>query len=211
MAQLSLDYLKRWFWNGLKKMASGSAHHGLVLHSLFCTLDVPSLWLSFQEDGVKGWWVGGVTKAELEPLSISEMLRSPAIWPWVSLAGNGTSPPGIVPVGLGGTVFFVCCQEESRNRGAWGSGSAVLWAGTWGVCLPGSFCRVTKDLWGTILQKFVLFFPVRNVSHCLLGNTRWMALMLIWGATSSDSFISVISSPLKNWLKRLQTHLAEWF
>lgn len=59
-------------------MASGSAHHGLVLHPLFYTLDAPSFWLSFQEDGVKGQRAGGVTEAELEPSGISEMLRSPA-------------------------------------------------------------------------------------------------------------------------------------
>lgn len=115
-------------------------------------------------------------------LSITEMLRSPE---------NVTvSDPGRVQAlsfrrcrgGLGGNVLSVCCQEESRSRGAWRPG-AVLWPGSGQtVCLD--HCVESQDLQDTILQKLILFFPISSVSHCVLGSSRWMALILIWGANA---------------------------
>lgn len=95
-------------------------------------------------------------------------------------AWDGTSPPGIVQWLMREQCFLGVAKRRVGSEGP-----EALEALSYDLAPGESVCLAhyveLQDLQGTILQKLVLFSPIRNVSCCLLGNSRWVALILIWG------------------------------
>lgn len=113
----------------------------------------------------------GVTEIELGPSVSLRCLGALRIWPERALRNR---PRG------SGRNSALCITKMRVGR----MGSEALEAPSCDLA-PGESVRLahyveSQDLQGTILPKLVLF-PVRNSSHCLLGTSGWMALILIWG------------------------------
>lgn len=85
-----------------------------------------------------------------------------------------SAPPRNRPCGSGG--------NSAAKRRVGRAGPEALEAQSCDLAPGESVCLAhymeSQDLQGTVLQKLVLC-PVRNISHCLLGTSGWMALILI--------------------------------
>lgn len=131
-------------------MARWSANPSLVLRSLFRTLDVSSLWLTFrhlnfqpsQKMELRDGGLSGVTEAELGPKyhwDAQEPRECDCEWPWpgaglvLQALSRGLRRERAICVLPGG-------EQEQRGLTPWSC--LVTWLRA--DCLPGPLCGVTR-------------------------------------------------------------------